>query len=267
MVVGFVNAGIMSLSHAVGVIIGANLGTTVTAWILSLSGISAQTPLLMLLKPQTLSPILSAVGVILILAAKQEGRRALGGVLFGFGILFAGMEMMSDAVAPLADSAAFVGMLTWFQNPLAGVLAGAVLTAVIQSSSASIGILQALSSTGAITVGMAVPIIMGQNIGTCVTALLSGVGADANAKCAAFVHMYFNVAGTVVLLAVFYILRAVGLVLPGASIDARGVALAHSAFNIAATVILLPLSRLLLRAAMLTVQRRYGVKISRGEEV
>ncbi len=261
MVVGFVNAGLMTLRHAVGVIMGANLGTTLTAWILSLSGVSGSTPLLMLLKPEALSPILTAVGVALILFGKREKLRHLGTGLAGFGILFGGMEAMSAAVAPLAANSQFAEVLTLFQNPIAGILLGALLTAIIQSSSASIGILQALTVTGAIKLGMAVPIIMGQNIGTCVTALLSGLGAERNAKRAAFVHLYFNVAGTVILLLVFYILCGVGLVATDATINETGVALAHTLFNLSSTVILLPFSKTLLRLATLTVPDK-----SEGEE-
>lgn len=254
MVVGFVNAGLMTLQHAVGVIMGANLGTTITAWLLSLSGVSGSTPLLALLKPEALSPILTAIGVVLILFGKRERLRKLGYGLAGFGILFGGMEAMSTAVAPLADNPRFAEALTLLQNPIAGILLGALLTAIIQSSSASIGILQALTATGAIRLGMAVPIIMGQNIGTCVTALLSGVGAECNAKRAAFVHLYFNVAGTVILLSAFFVLRAIGAVLGEATINESGVALIHTLFNFATTVILLPFSKLLLRLAILTVR-------------
>lgn len=208
MVVGFVNAGLMSLSHAVGVIMGANLGTTLTAWLLSLSGNSGDSPFLRLLSPAALSPILAAVGTVLLLFGKRDRVRDLGTVLAGFGILFAGLEMMSTAAAPLAENPAFVSALTIFRNPPAGLLAGALLTAVLQSSSASVGILQVLSGSGALTAEMAVPIVMGQNIGTCVTALLSGVGAGKNARRAALIHFYFNVFGAGILLGLFYLFRA-----------------------------------------------------------
>lgn len=253
MVVGFVNARLMTLEHAVGVIMGANLGTTLTAWLLSLSGVSGDVPLLALLKPQALSPLLTAIGVFLLLFVKKEKMQHIGMGLAGFGILFAGMEAMSGAVAPLAQNPQFASILTLFQNPLAGILAGAVLTALIQSSSASVGILQALTTTGAVRLGMAVPIIMGQNIGTCITALLSGIGTEKNAKRAAFVHLYFNISGTIILLLVFYLLQFFGAVPKDLVIDEAGVAMVHTVFNVATTAILLPFYKLLLRAAVLTV--------------
>lgn len=258
MVVGFVNAGMMSLSHAVGVIMGANLGTTLTAWLLSLSGISGDNPFLLLLTPAALSPILAAVGTVLLLFGKRDRARDLGTVLAGFGILFAGLEMMSTAAAPLAENPAFVSVLTIFRNPLAGLLAGALLTAVLQSSSASIGILQVLSGSGALTAEMAVPIVMGQNIGTCVTALLSGVGAGKNAKRAALIHFYFNTFGAVILLGLFHLFRAVGVIPRGIVVNEAAVALIHTIFNLAATAILLPFSRGLLRLATLTVREKAG---------
>jgi phosphate:Na+ symporter len=253
MVVGVVNARLMTLHHAVGVIMGANLGTTVTAWLLSLSGVSGNAPLLSILKPEALSPLLSAAGVILLFAGKQQKLQHIGTGLCGFGILFAGMEAMSNAVAPLADNPQFARALTLFQNPLAGILAGAVLTAIIQSSSASVGILQALTATGAVRLGVAVPIIMGQNIGTCVTAMLSGIGTERNAKRAAFVHLYFNVAGAVILLLVFCLLQFFGVLSADLIINEGGVALIHTVFNVATTAILLPFYKILLRAAIATV--------------
>lgn len=256
MVVGLVNAGVMTLRHAVGVIMGANLGTTLTAWILSLSGVSGDIPLLGLLKPVALSPILAVVGVLMLLASKRELVRAVGGGLCGLGILFSGMIAMSGAVEPLAESPQFANALLFFRNPLAGLLAGAVLTAAIQSSSASIGILQALTVTGAIRLGLAVPIVMGQNIGTCVTALLSGVGAEVNARRAAFVHLYFNTTGAVVLLAVFLALSATGVLPTDALLRESDVALIHTLFNVFSTLLLLPFSRLLLRLAVLTVPEK-----------
>lgn len=258
MVVGFVNAGMMSLQHAVGVIMGANLGTTLTAWLLSLSGISGDNLFLKLLSPEALSPILATVGTILLLFGKREKLQDLGGILAGFGILFAGMETMSAAAAPLASDPRFVGILTLFQNPFAGLAAGALLTAVLQSSSASIGILQVLSATGAFTVEMAVPIVMGQNIGTCVTALLSGVGAGKNAKRAALLHFYFNLAGTVILLGVFYLLRILAVIPAGMAADEASIALIHTVFNLAATAILLPFAGALLKLATLTVREKPG---------
>jgi phosphate:Na+ symporter len=232
---------------------GANLGTTITAWLLSLSGISGDVPLLALLKPQALSPLLTAIGVVLFLFVKKEKMQHIGMGLAGFGILFAGMEAMSGAVAPLAKDPQFASILTLFQNPIAGIVAGAVLTALIQSSSASIGVLQAITTTGAVRLGMAVPIIMGQNIGTCITALLSGIGTEQNAKRAAFVHLYFNVSGAIILLLAFYLLQFFGAVPKDLVIDKAGVAIVHTVFNVVTTVILLPFYKLLLRAAVLTV--------------
>lgn len=253
MVVGFVNAKLMMLRQAVGVIMGANLGTTITAWLLSLSGVSGNAPLLRILKPEAFSPLLAAAGVILLLVGKQQKLQHIGTGLCGFGILFAGMEAMSNAVSPLADNPEFGRILTLFTNPVAGILAGAVLTAIIQSSSASIGILQALATIGVVKLGVAVPIIMGQNIGTCITAMLSGIGAERNAKRAAFVHLYFNVAGTVALLLVFYLLQFLGVLSADLIINEGGVALIHTVFNVATTAILLPFYKILLRAAIATV--------------
>lgn len=257
MVVGFVNGGLMPLSNAVGVIMGANLGTTATAWLLSLAGISSDTPLLRFFQPSTLAPLLALVGVVLVFLARgKEGRRVLGTVLFGFGLLFAGMNQMSGAVAPLADSPRFAQLFLVFKNPVAGLLLGALLTALMQSSSASVGVLQALCSTGTVTLGTVVPIVMGQNIGTCVTALLSGLGTSRNARRAALLHLYFNVIGAAVLLGVFYLLVALGAVRGGSVADAGTVAIVHTLFNLAATVILLPFSKQLLRLTDLTVKNR-----------
>ncbi len=258
MVVGFVNAGMMSLSHAVGVIMGANLGTTLTAWLLSLSGLSGENPFLFLLTPAALSPLLAAVGTVLLLFGRRDRPRDLGAVLASFGILFAGLEAMSAAAAPLAKNPAFASALTIFKNPLAGLLAGALLTAILQSSSASVGILQVLAGSGALTAEMAVPIVMGQNIGTCITALLSGVGAGKNAKRAALIHFYFNFFGAVILLLLFYLLRAIRVIPTGLAVDEAAVALIHTIFNLAATAILLPFSRGLVRLATLTVRESTG---------
>ena len=197
MVVGFVNSGIMKLRQAVGIIMGANIGTTITSWILSLSGIQSDNIWIKMLKPSAFSPILAVVGIVFLMFSKSSKKKDIGGILLGFTVLMFGMEAMSGAVAPLADIPAFTSILTMFSNPTLGMLAGALLTAIIQSSSASVGILQALCSTGSVTFGAAIPIIMGQNIGTCVTALISSVGAKKNAKRAAVVHLYFNIIGTV----------------------------------------------------------------------
>ena len=207
MVVGFVNSGLMELRQAIGVIMGANIGTTVTAWLLSLSGIQGDSLVLKLLKPSSFTPVLALIGILLVLGSKRSVRRDAGTALLGFAVLMAGMETMSGAVAPLAHSETFASLLLVFTNPILGVLAGAALTAVIQSSSASVGILQALSATGAVTNAVAIPIIMGQNIGTTVTALLSSVGTTRAARRAALVHFYFNLIGTVVCLPVFWLIR------------------------------------------------------------
>ncbi len=198
MVVGFVNSGIMKLEQAVGVIMGANIGTTVTSWMLSLTGIESDNFFMQLLKPTSFSPILALIGVILIMFVKSEKKHDIGAIMLGFAILMFGMEMMSGAVEPLADVPEFTNILTMFSNPILGLIAGTVLTAVIQSSSASVGILQALCATGSVSFATALPIIMGQNIGTCVTAMISSIGAKKNAKRAALVHLYFNIIGTLV---------------------------------------------------------------------
>ncbi len=256
MVIGFVDAGIMTLRRAVGVIMGANLGTTITAWLLSLSGVSGSAPLFALLKPEALSPLLAAAGVMLLLFGKAEKLQQIGQGVAGLGILFGGMEAMSSAVAPLTENAAFGEILLTLENPIAGILAGALLTAIIQSSSASVGILQALAATGAIKLGIAVPIIMGQNIGTCATALLSGLGTEPNARRAALVHLYFNVLSTVIFLTVFYILRYLGVLVVNVPLSEGGVALTHTLFNLAGILVLLPFSDLLLRLATLTVPEK-----------
>lgn len=255
MVVGFVNSGIMKLSQAVGVIMGANIGTTITSWILSLSGIESDSFFIQMFKPTSFSPILAIIGVAFLLFAKSEKKKDIGTIFLGFAVLMFGMDSMSAAVKPLADVPEFTGILTAFSNPLLGMLAGALLTAVIQSSSASVGILQALCVTGAVSYGVAIPIILGQNIGTCVTALLSAIGAKKNAKRAAMVHLYFNIIGTTVFLIVFYGLNMVlHFEFLGQAADAAGIAVAHSAFNIFATAILLPFSSGLEKLACLTIR-------------
>ena len=250
MVVGFVNSGIMTLGQSIGVIMGANIGTTVTAWLLSLGGISGDSLFLKLLKPTSFTPVLALIGTALVMFFKSSKKKDTGTILLGFATLMFGMDTMSDAVAGLADMPAFRELFLLFQNPVLGVLVGAVLTGIIQSSSASVGILQALSATGQVTYGAAIPIIMGQNIGTCVTALLSSFGTNKNAKRAAVVHLSFNVIGTIVWLSLFGILSAV---LKPAIIDASathfGIAVAHSIFNVLCTALLLPLSSLLEKIA------------------
>lgn len=255
MVVGFVNSGIMKLSQAIGIIMGANIGTTITAWILSLSGIEGDSIFIQFLKPSNFSPILAVIGIVFVMFLKNQKKKDIGMILVGFAILMFGMDTMSGAVKPLADVPEFTGILTMFSNPLLGMLAGAVLTAVIQSSSASVGILQALCATGSITYGTAFPIIMGQNIGTCVTALLSGIGANKSAKRAALVHLYFNIIGTALFMIVFYTVHAfVSFDFIDRSAGAAGIAMIHSIFNIVATIILLPFTKGLERLAYLTIR-------------
>jgi len=255
MVVGFVNSGFMTLRQAIGVIMGANVGTTITAWILSLSGIQGDSFFMTLMKPSSFVPILAFIGILLYMAAKQEKKKNIGVVLLGFTILMTGMDLMSGAVKPLANVPEFTQLFTLFTNPVLGLLVGALLTAVIQSSSASVGILQALSVTGAVTYGSALPIIMGQNIGTCITAILSCFGANKNARRTAVVHLYFNVIGSLGFMIIFYTLNAViGFEFIGDSINAAGIAVIHTLFNVTATAILLPLNRVLEKLAYLTIK-------------
>lgn len=257
MVVGFVNSGIMKLSQAVGVIFGANIGTTATTWILSLSGISSGNFFVQFLKPSSFSPILALVGVILILFSKKDKKKDVGTILISFAILMFGMETMSGAVAGLENNESFIHLFTMFKNPILGLIAGAVLTAAIQSSSASIGILQALCSTGAITFSSALPIILGQNIGTCVTAIISAIGANKNAKRAAFVHLYFNLIGMVIFMSVFYGINAfVHFEFLEQSANQLGIAILHTSFNVLATIVLLPFSKGLEKLASLTVREK-----------
>lgn len=246
MVVGFVNSKLMTLKQAIHVIMGANIGTTVTAWILSLSGISGSNLFLKLLKPSSFTPVLALIGVILFMFTKSNKKKDIGIVLLGFATLMFGMETMTDAVSGLKDIPAFQDMFLMFKNPILGVIVGAVLTAVIQSSSASVGILQALAATGAVSYGAAIPIIMGQNIGTCITAMISSVGTTKNARRAALVHLSFNIIGTIACLSVFTgVKMAIAPALLNESATYVGIATAHSVFNIACTLLLLPMSGLL----------------------
>ena len=250
MVVGFVNSGLLTLRQAISVIMGANVGTTVTAWILSLTGLDGDNFFVMLLKPTSFTPILALIGVVLTMMAKSDKKKDVGMILLGFAVLMFGMDTMSGAVAGLEEVPEFRNILVMFSNPVLGVLAGAGLTAIIQSSSASVGILQALSATGQVTYGAAIPIIMGQNIGTCVTAMISSVGANKNAKRAAVVHLLFNIVGTAVWLAVFYGINAVvQFSFVSHSIDQLGIAVVHTAFNILCTALLFPFSGLLEKMA------------------
>ncbi|MEE0407860.1 MAG: Na/Pi cotransporter family protein [Oscillospiraceae bacterium] len=251
MVVGFVNSGLMTLRQAINVIMGANVGTTVTAWLLSLAGISSGNVWIDLLKPTSFTPVLALVGIVLYMSCKSGKRKDTGVILLGFATLMFGMDTMSGAVAGLKDVPAFAQLFVAFKNPVLGVLAGAVLTGIIQSSSASVGILQALAVTGQVSYAAAIPIIMGQNIGTCVTALLSSVGTNKNAKRAAVVHLMFNVIGVVVLLAAFCIVKAVfAPALLQAPATMYGIAVAHSCFNVICTAILLPCGGLLEKLAV-----------------
>ena len=253
MAVGFVNSGLMELHQAIGVIMGANVGTTVTGWLLSLSGLEGDSFLTQMLNPNAWSPILGFIGIWLYTFGKDR-RRGVGKIMLGFAILMTGMGIMSSAMSPLADEPWFMQLFLSFKNPVLGVVAGAVLTAVLQSSSASVGILQALCSTGAVTFSAAVPIIMGQNIGTTVTALISSAGANKNAKRTAFVHLYFNLIGTVVFLLGFYGLNAViGFSFFNETANTFGIAIVHTVFNVVTTAILLPFNRVLERLAIMTV--------------
>lgn len=262
-VVGFVNSGIMKLEQAIGVIMGANIGTTVTSWLLSLTGIEGGNFFLTLLKPSSFTPVLAIIGIFLIMSSKQEKRKDIGAILIGFSVLMFGMDTMSAAVEPLADVPEFTGILTMFSNPFLGMLVGALLTAIIQSSSASVGILQALCATGSVPFATAIPIIMGQNIGTCVTALLSSVGAGKNAKRAALVHLYFNVIGTAVFMIIFYTLNAfLDFTFMHNPANAAGIAVIHSLFNIGATLLLLPFAKGLEKLAMLSIKEGDDEKIT-----
>ena len=262
MVVGFVNSGIMQLGQAVGIIMGANVGTTVTSWLLSMVGISGSNIFIQLLKPSSFSPILAAIGIILTMTAKDNDKKKdIGTILLGFAILMFGMETMSGAVAPLADNERFTGMLTMFSNPILGMIAGALLTAVIQSSSASVGILQALCLSGAIGYGTAIPIIMGQNIGTCVTAILSSVGANKNARRASMIHLYFNLIGTLIFMVAFYGINSfVHFTFLNEQASAVGIAVIHSLFNIGCAIVMFPFANGLMKLATLTVKDTAGDK-------
>ena len=254
MVVGFVNSGIMKLSQAIGIIMGANIGTTITAWLLSLTGIEGSSFFMQMLKPSSFAPILALVGIIFIMSGKSDRKKDLGSILLGFTVLMTGMDMMSGAVKPLADVPEFTNILTMFDNPVFGVIAGAVLTGIIQSSSASVGILQALSVTGVFTFSSVIPIIMGQNIGTCVTAMISAVGANKGARRTAFVHLYFNLIGTLLFLTVYFIGNAIiGFSFADQVVGEVEIALIHTIFNVFTTLVLLPFTKVLEKLAYLTI--------------
>lgn len=255
MVVGFVNSGIMVLSQAINVIMGANIGTTVTSWLLSLTGIESDNIFVSLLKPSSFTPVFALIGIILYMFLKNSKKKDIGQILLGFAILMFGMETMSDAVKPLKDIPEFQNILLMFSNPILGVIAGAVLTAIIQSSSASVGILQALCSTGQITFGSAIPIIMGQNIGTCVTALISSIGANKGAKRAAVVHLCFNIGGTIIWLSVFQIVNMfVHFDFLNDKIGVMGIAIVHTLFNVLCTLTFLPMTKQLEKLACIIVK-------------
>ncbi|MED9903775.1 MAG: Na/Pi cotransporter family protein [Lachnospiraceae bacterium] len=267
MVVGFVSSGIMKLEQAVNVIIGANIGTTVTAWLLSLTGIESSNFFVQLCKPSSFSPILALAGVILIMFSKRDRKRDAGMIMLGFAILMMGMDTMSGAIKPLAQVPEFTGILTMFSNPILGMLAGMILTAIIQSSSASVGILQALANTGAVSFGTAIPIIMGQNIGTCVTALISSVGSSKNAKRAALIHLYYNIIATVVFMTAFYGINSfVKFAFLEESISALSIAVVHSLFNVAGALLIMPFGKGLVKLVCLTVKDEPDMKELSPEE-
>lgn len=254
MVVGFVNSGIMALKQAVGVIMGANVGTTVTAWILSLTALEGESLLVQIFKPTTLAPLLGIVGIVLYMFTKSEKKQGIGTILLGFMALMTGMSLMSDSMAFLENEKWFADLMVSFTNPILAIVVGAVLTGVIQSSSASVGILQSLCSTGLVTGGVALPIILGQNIGTCVTALISTIGANRNARRAAMVHLYFNLLGVIIFAAIFY---GIGAFVPwGFLTETMGevnIAMIHTTFNVITTIIMLPLHGVLEKLATLSV--------------
>ena len=259
MLVGLVNSGLMNIAQTPGVIMGSNIGTTLTAWLLSLVGLETDNVWLKILKPENFSLIFAMVGAVLIMISKKPRRRDIGSILVGFAVLMYGMKFMSSAVSPLADMPEFASLLTAFRNPLLGVLVGALFTGIIQSSAASVGILQALALTGNISYGMAIPIIMGQNIGTCVTALISSIGVKRNAKKVAAIHVSFNLIGTVFFLALFYGLDAlVHFSFTDMPIGAFEIAVVHSIFNVATTILLLPFSKQLVRIANLVIRDKKG---------
>ena len=244
MLVGLVNSGVMELGQTIGVIMGSNIGTTLTAWLLSLTGIESESFFVNFLKPKNFSPLLALAGILLIMGSKKQRRRDVGRVMMGFSILMYGMELMSGAVAPLADMPEFTDLMTAFTNPLLGVLVGAAFTGIIQSSAASVGILQALAMTGSVTYGLAIPIIMGQNIGTCVTALISSIGVSRNAKRVSVIHISFNLIGTTVGLIILCGGNALfGFPFLSNSVNAVGIALCHTIFNVCTTILLLPFTR------------------------
>lgn len=255
MAVGFVNSSIMTLHQVIGIIMGANIGTTITSWILSLTNIQSDNIFMSLLKPSSFTPVLALIGIIMYMTSKKDKKKDIGSILLGFAVLMFGMESMSTAVAPLKDVPEFTGILTMFSNPILGVLAGALLTAIIQSSSASVGILQALAVTGSISVASAFPIILGQNIGTCITAIISSFGTSKNAKRTAVVHLAFNTIGVILAMLIFYGINAVvGLPFVKDTVNATSIAVIHTVFNVFATVLLFPFGKQLEKLACLIIK-------------
>ena len=267
MLVGLVNSGLMNIGNTVGVIMGSNIGTTVTAWIMSLIGVSGDNVFIKMLKPESFSPLLAFIGIGLIMLSKKTKKKEIGNSFLGFAILMYGMVLMSGSVAPLADSPAFLSILTAFKNPILGVLTGLIVTAAIQSSAASLGMLQALSLTGGITYGMAIPVIMGQNIGTCATAILSSIGVSRNAKRVAVIHLSFNLIGTAFFMILYFALQAVlDFAFVDKSINPVGIALCHSVFNITTTALLLPFSKQLVTIAEKTIRTEPEQRIAYLDE-
>lgn len=259
MMVGFVNSGIMKLSQAVGVIMGANIGTTITSWLLSLTSVNGS-GIAAVFNPTNFTPVLALIGIVLVMFMKSDKKKTIGTILLGFSLLMFGMNTMSSAAEVLKDNEKFAGVMVMFSNPALGVLAGALLTAVLQSSSVSIGILQTLSNkTGTITYSIALPIILGQNIGSCVTALISSIGANKSAKRVAIVHLYFNVIGTVVFLTLFYIVNGIiDMPFMQNTLNSTGIAVIHTCFNVLVTLLLLPFTKQLEKLACLTIRDKPG---------
>ena len=255
MLVGLVNSGIMHLTQAVSITMGSNIGTTITAWLLSLTGIEGDNIFIKLLKPSSFSPIVAFIGILLIMMAKKQSKKDAGIICIGFAVLMYGMDFVSGAVEPLRDVPEFASILTAFSNPILGVIAGALFTAIIQSSSASVGVLQALSMTGKITYSSAIPIIMGQNIGTCITALIASIGANRNARRVAVVHVLFNTIGTVILLTIWSIVNGiVNFAFADTAVTPVNIAIIHSIFNVVTTILLFPFANLLEKGARFIIK-------------
>ena len=266
MLIGFVNSGLMSLEQTVAVCFGSDIGTTLTAWILSLAGVDGKNPFVKMLKPSSFAPLVALIGVIMIMGAKKNKKKDIGRILVGFAIIMTGMTLMSDAVTPLADSPQFQKILTAFKNPILGVLVGAGFTGIIQSSAASIGILQAFSQTGALTYGMALPIIMGLNIGTCVTALISSIGVNKNAKRVACIHILIKILGTLILLPISLILQnVIHLEIFDQTVGYIGIAVMHSIFNITITIILLPFASMLVKLSRIIISDKKSGEAAEAE--